>query len=116
MHAVLFSVSLLVCPAVYFLLLGAMHEMQVPRPPRLPFFFIFGTLGGWLLALALSPSGLAATCIVFLMTAAPLSLLVSSVWLAVRPEHTVFHRVAMWSGFGYPLVLGLMVLVGAFIR
>jgi hypothetical protein len=27
----------------------------------------------------------------------------------------VFHRVAMWSGFGYPLALGLMVLIGALI-
>ena len=116
MSVALLCVSLLLWPALYCLLLGAMHEMQVPRPPRLPFFFIFGTLGGWLLAFALSPSGLAAACVVFLMTASPISLFLSSKRLVSRPERTIFHRVAIWSGYSYLLILGLMIAIGALIR
>src|SRR4051794_21906637 len=99
MRGVLFLISLIAWPGLYFLLLDEMSEKQVPRPPRVPFFFLFGTTGGWLIALALSPSGLTAMCIIPLVTMAPLSLLVSSIWLALRPERTVFHRVAMWCGF-----------------
>lgn len=110
MAATLLTIALVGWPGCFWLLYGVMCELEVPRPPTLP-FFVFGTIGGWLLAFALSPSGLAASCVLFLVTVAPLALLASSVYLALRPERTVFHRVAMWSGFGYPVALGVMFLL-----
>ena len=116
MTATLWTTAVVILPGCFWLLYGVMCELEVPRRPTLPFFFVFGTVGGWLLAFALSPSGLAANCVVFLVTAAPLALLSSSVYLAVRSERTLFHRVAMWSGFGYPVALGLMFLLIYFLR
>ena len=111
MTTTLLTIALVGCPGGFWLLYGVMCELEVPRAPTLPFFFVFGTVGGWLLAFALSPSGLAAVCVIVLVTAAPLALLASSIYLAVRSERTVFHRVAMWSGFGYTVALSIMFLL-----
>jgi hypothetical protein len=97
----LLVIAALVLPICYVWLCGVMRERGIVRPPRVAFFFLFGTVGGWVLAFMLSPSGLTATCIVLMMTAAPLALLLSSIYLAIRPESTPFHRVAMWCGFAY---------------
>jgi hypothetical protein len=107
--------GLLVCPAAYFSLCTRMRESGVQRPPYVPFFIVFGTVGGWLLALALSPSGLTAISIILLVTLAPLALLASSVYLVVRSERSSYHRFALWSGFTYPALLLLWMLVIAMI-
>lgn len=66
--------------------------------------------------MALSPSGMAAMCVLFLVTVAPVVLLVTSILLATRREGTLFHHIAMWSGFAYPTLLGIVVLLGGFIH
>jgi hypothetical protein len=76
--------GLLVCPAACITLCMRMRKSGIQRPPYIPFFFVFGTVGGWMLALALSPSGLTASCIIFLGTLAPLALVASSIYLVVR--------------------------------
>jgi hypothetical protein len=58
--------ALLGCPALYVALIIRMRRAGVVHPPEFPFFFLFGTFGGWFLAIALSPSGLAALCSIFL--------------------------------------------------
>lgn len=68
-----------------------------------------------MVALALSPSGLAAMCIVFLVTFAPLSLVISAIYLMNRPERSNYHRLAIWSGFTYPALLAIWILVIVFI-
>ena len=108
----LFLLAVLLLPAGYARLLNRMKKRGIARPPRLAFFFLFGTLGGWALALLLSPSGLAALCILAMLTAAPLALLVSSIFLARQPERTRFHRFAMWAGFAYCSLLALGMLAG----
>jgi hypothetical protein len=100
-----------VCPMTYIGVCVKMRKAGVARPPYVPFFFVFGTLGGWMLALALSPSGLTAMSLVFLATLAPLSLVVSSIYLVTRPERTRYHWIALWSGFTYPALLALWILV-----
>jgi hypothetical protein len=102
---ILAVLALFVCPAAYIALCIWMGAASVQRPPYLSLFFVFGTVGGWMLAFALSPSGLAAVSIIFLVTAAPLALLVSSIFLAIRRERTIYHRVALWGGFTYPALL-----------
>lgn len=102
---ILLGIALIGCPAAYVWLCGTMRTSQIQRPPIVPFFFLCGTLGGWVLAAALSPSGLTAASIVFLIVAAPLALIVSSAYLLRRPERSIYHRLAIWCGFGYPVVL-----------
>lgn len=64
-----------------------------------------------MLALALSPSGLTAMSLIFLATLTPLALIVSSIYLVVQPERSSYHRFALWSGFTYPALLVLWILV-----
>jgi hypothetical protein len=104
---ILIGVAIFACPAAYVWLCDTMRCARIARPPIVPFFLVFGTVGGWVLAAALSPSGLAATSLIFLATAAPLALVASSVYLIRRPERSIYHRVAIWFGFGY---VGLLIL------
>jgi hypothetical protein len=112
--------ALVLLPMGYYALHSHMRDSDVPHPPSLQFFFLFGTVGGWLVAIMLSPSGLAATCVLLLLTAASLALLISSLHLAIRPERSVYHRIAMWGGFVYPailvLVYGVLVIVAGFLK
>jgi hypothetical protein len=100
-RVILLGIAFLVWPATYAWLCDMMSTSRIQRPPVVPFFFLFGTLGGWVFAAALSPSGLTAASIVFLMVAAPLALVISSVYLMCRSERSIYHRLAIWSGFGY---------------
>jgi hypothetical protein len=111
MQIALLLVAVLVCPIAFVALVTRMKAQGIEKPPITPMFFLFGTIGGWFLAFALSPSGLAAMCIVFLVTAAPIALFVASVGLSTMKNRTIYHRIAMWSGFSYPAVLGLFVAV-----
>ena len=113
MQTITLIAALVLCPAAYLATLWRMHARGVTKAPVLPMFFLFGTAGGWLLALALSPSGLAAVFMAFLLTAAPLALLVSAIQLARRPERSGFHRAAMGGGFAYPAILLALVAAGA---
>jgi hypothetical protein len=69
------------------------------------YYVLFGTLSGWCLGIAMSPSGLAATCMIFLTTIAPLSCLISSIVLQVRGGRTRLEEVAIISGYIYPVLL-----------
>lgn len=112
MQMVLLILAGLGCPIAYGALISRMRTQRIEKPPIIPMFFLFGTIGGWMLAFALSPSGLAAMCIIFLMTAAPIALFVASVGLSSMRNKTIYHRVAMWSGFTYPVFLGLFFAAG----
>lgn len=111
MHILFLALGLIICPIAFVAVSRWMRAKRVARPPIVPLFLLFGTLGGWFLAIGLSPSGLAALCTIFLMTAAPVTLLVSSIRLLRSSDRSPFHRAAMWLGFGYPLVIGLFVVV-----
>ena len=68
MTGFLLILALLVCPALYLALCLRMRCLGISRPPYASYFFLFGTVGGWVLALAVSPSGLAVSCMIFLLT------------------------------------------------
>ena len=110
-HIILLAVAVLVLPIAYFALVSHMRRIKLDEPPFVPLFFAFGTVGGWMLAFALSPSGLTAMCIIFLVTAAPVALLITSFRLSLLKNLTVYHRIPMWCGFAYPAALALSFVV-----
>ena len=65
------------------------------------YFVLFGIIGGACLALALSPSGLAAMCMLFLMTAAPVGCVACSMSLHMLRDRSRSETVAMTLGYCY---------------
>jgi len=76
------------------------------------YFVLFGLVGGACLALALSPSGLAALCIVFLMTVGPIGSLVCSLGLQLIRTRSKAETIAMILGYSYTLLFALLWLAG----
>ena len=76
------------------------------------YFFLLGIAGGSCIALGLSPSGLAALCIVFLITVAPLACLLASVALHCQRVRGRFENVAMILGYCYSCLVLLAFLGG----
>lgn len=95
------GLALIVVPLSYIALCIRMKSYQASRLCYAAYFVLFGTVGGWCLALGLSPSGLAAMCIIFLGTAAPLACLASSLTLQFRSARTRFEKVAIIGGYTY---------------
>ena len=112
-HIMLLAAGILILPISYLALVFHLKRIKLDKPPFVPLFLIFGTIGGWILAFALSPSGLTAICIIFLVTLAPIALLISSICLSYLKNLTVYHRIPMWCGFAYPVALALFLMVGA---
>lgn len=110
MRLVFGVITVIGCPVGYVLLNHAMRKAKISRPPTLSFLFIFGTIGGWSLAIALSPGGLAAICTIILVPSLTIALLISSIYLVVRPERSRFHLIAIRVGFSYVSLLILSVL------
>lgn len=96
------ALALGVIPALYLALRSRMIERKVHPHCHSAYFYLFGIAGGLCLAIGLSPSGLAAACMVFLMTLAPLACLVASVRLSLCPNRGRFENVAMVLGYVYP--------------
>ncbi len=115
MQIFLLILAVIVLPIAYVALVFLMRAQRIDQPPVAQMFFLFGTIGGWVLASALSPSGLAAMCIIFLITAVPV-VVVESVGLRAKKNRTIYHRIAIWSGFAYPAVLGLFIVLEALDR
>lgn len=87
-----------------------MREAAIERPPRAHFFFVFGSVGGLLLTLALAGSPLGALASVVPVICGPLVILISSIVLYPRYRYSSFHRAAFWSGLAY---LGLIIVTVA---
>ena len=95
------AAGFVVLPLCYIVLCMLMSGSGVPRAPYVPFFCIFGSYGGWLLAFGFSPSGLTALSLTFLLTLAPLSLIVSAAWAWRLRSVSRYHRVALYCSFSY---------------
>jgi hypothetical protein len=94
-------IALVVLPILYLSLCVWMAVERVWWFTYVSYFIVFGTFGGWIFAFAMSPSSLTAASIVFLITVAFLSCVVSSLILLRRKNRTRFDSVAMVCGFSY---------------
>lgn len=101
-------ISLLVLPGAYIALCLQMSARKVERPPYLAAFVLFGNVGGWVLAFGLSPSGLAASCIVFLVFIAFPALMLSSIILLCRKNRSWLQDTVMMGGFMFPIAMGFV--------
>jgi len=91
-----------VLPALYLALRARTRKRNVHPLCYPAYFFLFGIAGGLCLAMGLSPSGLAAARMVFLMTLAPSACFVTSVRLNFCPNRGRLENVAMALGYVYP--------------
>lgn len=107
------AIAFPIMPSAYIALCIYLHRQHAWWFTYIAYFFLCGTIGGWAFALALAPSGLCGLSVVFLMTIAPISCLISSVVLAFRKNHNRTERIAMLSGYGYIAVLGALIGISA---
>lgn len=112
MQMIFLGAALVACPMAYLGTLAWMRAKRVPSIPVGALFMIFGTIGGWLLAIALSPSGLAAGCVIFLITVAPVGLFFGAARIAYMKERGIYHHVTVAVCLLYPLVLVGFVVCG----
>ncbi len=109
-------ISMLVLPAAYLSLCAWMAFARVPRAPYLPFFFIFGSYGGWFMGWSLIPCEGEEMFLILLILfiAAPLSLLGSALWLWFRDRpFTGFHRTAFYGCLSYIGLIAVLVCLWA---
>jgi hypothetical protein len=102
---VLLATAAGVLPCAYLGLCLWMLVKKVPRPPFVSYFFLFGVAGGWTFAVAMSPSGLAAVSIIFLIVIAPLSTVLGAALVWSRRSLTWYHRCALALSLCYPALL-----------
>ncbi len=94
-----------VIPAAYIALCIWMFRQRVWWFAYLAYFFLFGAFGGWCFAFAMSPSGITASSIMFLVSAAVVACLVSALILQFRKKKGRFEKTAMIGGYIYPLLV-----------
>jgi hypothetical protein len=107
---VLFLVAVVLLPCAYLGLCVWMLTKKIPRPPLVSYFLLFGVLGGWTFAFAMSPSGLAALSIVFLGVIAPMGTLLGAALVLRRRSLTWYHRCALYLSLSYPVAVVVAVL------
>lgn len=92
---VLSVIAFTVVPCIYLLLCLWMYFKRVHWFCYLAYFFLFGVAGGSLVALALSPSGLAALCMLISLGAGPLACLGAAGALQSLSNRDAFANVAL---------------------
>lgn len=95
------ALALGVVPALCLVLCFRMFRRNVHRLCYPAYFILFGIVGGLCLSVGLSPSGLAAACMVFLFTLAPLACFGASACLNFCRNRGRFESVAMVLGYSY---------------
>ncbi len=107
-YACLF-LSLVVLPVGFWCLCRRMTRAAIRKPPTIPYFCLFGSVGGYLLIAALSPSVFTLLVLPFAPLAA-LSLIGSLIYLCFCRPFTRFHvgaAVGICLGFCTAFLLAL---------
>ncbi len=116
MQIIFFIIALIILPICYFYVIERMEVKAISNPPRFMVFCIFGTFGGWFLALALSPSGLAAICMMFLLTVSPIALIMTSAVTWSKRKQSIYHRISALIGFTYLVLLIIGIITAVIMR
>jgi hypothetical protein len=100
-----------VVPSAYVALCVWMFFRRVWWFTYFAYFSLFGALGGWCFAFGVSPSGLTAMSIVFLVSVVLLACLGSALILQFRKQKSLFEKIAMIGGYSYPVMIAAFFLV-----
>jgi hypothetical protein len=112
---ILLALAVGILPVGFLSLCVVMAKRDVHRTTVRAYFFLFGTVGGWCLAFALSPSGLAAMCIMFLLMTSPVCLVSSLFLRRARKDRNRFDSVAMYGGYAYSVLFAVYFASAAFL-
>ena len=98
--------------ALYVWLCLHMRQRGVLEPPYLTFFFLFATLGGWLLvaltALFWSWSGIASVGAFYLLFLSPFLAAAVAFFMYPQRSDSAFHRWAVRVCVGYACVVSVL--------
>ena len=108
-HKTLLSLAIVVIPLCFLVLCGIMSFRRAHWHSYPAYFFLCGTIGGWCLTLALSPSGAGFTGLAFMILTSPVCF-IYSLFLSSRQNRDRFGSVAMVSGFVYTALLAVSVI------
>jgi hypothetical protein len=100
---VLGLIAILGLPFGYIGLCGQMRSENVERPPIIPFFILFGTVGGWLLGFAVLQFFWVLGALVFAVFfySSALAVLLTTVYLLISRRPSIYHRIALRLCVGY---------------
>jgi hypothetical protein len=111
----LLAIALIALPIGYWRLCRAMRQAVTARPPKVHFFFVFGSVGGLLLTFAFAGSVLSAFMFLIPLLGA-LIILASSFFLYPRHRDTRFHHAAFWSGMTFLLLLTVLLFTASLLE
>ena len=102
----------IILPAAYLAVYSWLKKQHAWPFLYFAYFCLFGAVGGWVFAFAMSPSGLTASSIVFLITVVALAFVFSSVVLTFKKKKGRAEWIALIGGYFYPVCLGIMLGIG----
>lgn len=109
---VLLAIAGITLPAGYLAVCRWLKKQQEWPFLYFAYFCLFGAVGGWVFAFAMSPSGLTASSIVFLGTVVLVACVTCSVVLTFRKKKSRAAWIALAGGYFYPVCLGIMLGIG----
>ena len=96
-NLIFLALALAVWPIAFMVTCAAMHEQKLDSRPYFRLFVAFGITGGWFLAFGFSPSGMTASCIVFLMTIGFIAALITALSLIGSRKQSKFHAFSFYA-------------------
>jgi hypothetical protein len=105
---VLLLIALLGIPLAFVALCRRLHMRRAWWFTYAAYFILSGTLGGWVLAYGLSPSGLAGLCIVWLTSVGTVACLAVGLVYLFRRKKDKWEYGALIGGITYPALIALV--------
>jgi hypothetical protein len=105
------GLGMFIVPAVFFVWCGWMAMCKVRWLCYPAYFVLFGIVGGACIAVALSPSGLAALCILFVIGAGTIGCLLFAILLTALSDRGRFENIAMIACYAFPALIGGMFVI-----
>jgi len=108
-HQTLLSLAFIVIPLSFLVLCGIMAFRRARWYSYPAYFFLFGSMGGWCLTLAVFPSAAGLTGLAFMVLTSPVCF-IYSLFLYSRQNRDRFASVAMAGGYGYTALVAVAVI------
>jgi hypothetical protein len=109
----LFFFAIIVLPMLFMILCGKMKIEKVPHPPYIPYFVLFGSLGGWILSytLFIKMWMMGIMIILSFAIASTAAIIVSLIMLLITYKRTPYHNIALVGSLAYIAYIGTLFFV-----